>query len=83
MALDKTDQNYIFAVYKKYIKMSFFSGELDKQKNHTYYTCDDMINSANFLLDNIYIRFGDKIYRQVVGILMGTICALYIADLFL
>lgn len=42
-----------------------------------------MINSLNFLLDNIYIRFGDKVYRQVVGIPMGTNCAPLIADLFL
>ena len=28
-----------------------------------------------FLLDNIFIRFGTKLYRQVVGIPMGTNCA--------
>ena len=42
-----------------------------------------MIDSLKFLLDNIYIRFGEKIYRQVVGIPMGTNCAPLIADLFL
>ena len=42
-----------------------------------------MIDSLNFLLDNIYIRSGEKIYRQVVGIPMGTNCAPLIADLFL
>ena len=26
-------------------------------------------------MDNIYIRFGKKLYRQIVGIPMGTICA--------
>ena len=35
------------------------------------------------LLDNIYIRFGTKVYRQIVGIPMGTNCAPLIADLFL
>ena len=35
------------------------------------------------LLDNIYIRFGSKSYRQVVGISMGTNCAPLVADLFL
>ena len=34
-------------------------------------------------LDNIYIRFGTKLYRQIVGILMGTNCAPLVADLFL
>ena len=38
---------------------------------------------AAFLLDNIYIRFGSKLYRQIVGIPMGTNCAPLVADLFL
>ena len=36
-----------------------------------------------YLLDNIYIRFGSKLYRQNVGIPMGTNCASLVADLFL
>ena len=31
----------------------------------------------------IFIRFGTKLYRQVVGIPMGTNCAPLVADLFL
>ena len=34
------------------------------------------------LLDNIFIRFGIKLHRQVAGIPMGTYCAPLIADLF-
>ena len=33
--------------------------------------------------DNIYIRFGTKLYRQIVRIPMGTNCAPLVADLFL
>ena len=36
-----------------------------------------------YLLDIIYIRFGTKLYRQIVGIPMGTNCAPLVADLFL
>ena len=36
-----------------------------------------------FLLDNFFIRFGTKLYRQVDGITMGTNCAPLVADLFL
>ena len=36
-----------------------------------------------FLLDNIFIRFGTKLNRQVVWIPMGTNCAPLVADLFL
>ena len=36
-----------------------------------------------FLLDNIFIRFGTKLYRQVVGIPMCSNYAPLVADLFL
>ena len=41
------------------------------------------INIIQYHLDNIYIRFGTKLYRQIVGIPMGTNCAPLVADLFL
>ena len=34
-------------------------------------------------MNNIFIRFGSKLYRQIVGIPMGTSCAPLVADLFL
>ena len=34
-------------------------------------------------MDYIYIRFDSKLYRQIVGIPMGTNCAPLVADLFL
>ena len=36
-----------------------------------------------YLLDNIYIRFGAKLYRHFVGIPIGTNCVPLVADLFL
>ena len=35
-----------------------------------------------FLVDNIYVRFGGQLFRQMVGIPMGTTCAPSLADLF-
>ena len=32
-------------------------------------------DALHYLLDNIFIRFGSKLYRQIVGIPMGTNCA--------
>ena len=43
----------------------------------------NVCGALSFLLDNIYIRFGTKLYRQIVGIPMGTNCAPLVADLFL
>ena len=42
--------------------------------------CSDALS---FLLNNIYIRFGTKLYLQIVGIAMGTNCAPLVADLVL
>ena len=42
-----------------------------------------MCEALIYLLDNIYIRFGTKLYRSIVGIPMGTNCASLVADLFL
>ena len=41
-----------------------------------------MSEAVTFLINNTYIRFGSKIYRQIVGIPMGTNCAPLVADLF-
>ena len=42
-----------------------------------------MCEALNLLLDNVYIRFGSKLYRQIIGMPMGTNCAPLVADLFL
>ena len=42
-----------------------------------------MCDALNHLLDYIFIRFGSKLYKQIVGIPMGTNCAPLVADLFL
>ena len=41
-----------------------------------------MSEPLTHLLDNIFIRFGTKLYGLIVGFPMGTNCAL-IADLYL
>ena len=47
------------------------------------YTCQNVCDALSYLFDNIYIRFGNNLYRQIVGIPMGTYCAPLVADLFL
>ena len=36
-----------------------------------------------FLIDNIFVQFGGRLFRQVIGIPIGTNCAPLLADLFL
>ena len=52
-------------------------------KNYHAWSCQSVCDALTFLLDNIFIRFGTKLYRQVVGSPMGTNCAPLVADLFL
>ena len=42
-----------------------------------------MCEALTFLLDNIIIIFVTKLFRQIVGIRMGTNCAPLVANLFL
>ena len=44
-----------------------------------------MCDALHYVLNNIFIRFGSKLYRQIVGIPSGTKlkCAPLVADLFL
>ena len=46
------------------------------------YTANDICKMIEFLVDNIYVRFGRQLFRQMVGIPMGTNCAPLLADLF-
>ena len=43
----------------------------------------NMCEALTYLLDNVFIRFATKLYRQIVEIPMGTNCASLIADFFL
>ena len=57
----------------------FTSGDT---KRYKLWSCQNVCDALIYLLDNIYIRFGTKLYRQIVCIPMGTNCALLVADLF-
>ena len=41
------------------------------------------VKKTEFLVDNIYVRFGGQLFRQMVSLHMGTNCAPLLADLFL
>ena len=56
---------------------------IKEYKGYQLWSCQNVCDALSFLLDNIYIRFGTKLYRQIVGISMGTNCAPLVADLFL
>ena len=59
-----------------------FSTSSDPSR-YTLWSCQKICDALFYLLDNIYIRFGTKLYRQIVGIPMGTKCTPLVADLLL
>ena len=62
-------------------KGAYFSHDMkDGQLAFEY---DQFIKLLNFLIDNIYVNFGDSILRQTIGIPMGTNCAPLLANLYL
>ena len=62
-------------------KKSFFTSAYHYRGYHLW-SCQNVCDALSFLLDNIYIRFGTKLNRQIVGIPMGTNCVPLVADLF-
>ena len=47
------------------------------------YTADNICKMIEFLIENIFVQFGERLVHQLTGIPMGTNCALLLADLFL
>jgi hypothetical protein len=43
----------------------------------------DIFNMLKFLIDNIFVMFGGRVFQQTAGIPMGTNYAPLLADLFL
>ena len=74
---------------KKYIKLNKCSANwaerLPKSMNYktTYLTKEDIVTWFTCVLKNIYIKYQDTFYRQIICIPMGTDCAPDLANLFL
>ena len=47
------------------------------------YTADQIFRMVEFLIDNIFVKFGRCLFRHVIGIPVGRDCAPLLADLFL
>ena len=63
------------------VKKWFFTST--DHKGYKLWTCHNVCDALSYLLDNINIRFGNKLYRQSVVFPMGTNCAPLVSDLFL
>ena len=52
-------------------------------KQYKLWSCQKMCAALHYLLDNKFVIFGSKLYRQIVGIPIRTNCAPLVTDLFL
>ena len=56
--------------------LSFNSrGKCNERKYDTNIDKSELIDMINYLVDNMYVLVGNKIFRQRIGIPMGTDCA--------
>ena len=61
-------------------RQAFFTSE--DTKRYKLWSCQNVCEALIYLLDNICIRFGTKLNRQIVGIPMGNNCVLLVAEFF-
>jgi len=69
----------------RYIAVNYHTSYFTNNDNSKgqLYTESKICSLLDFLIHNIYVRSGDKVFRQTIGIPMGTKCAPLLADLFL
>ena len=69
-----------------HIKVTRATGHFTRDINgggDNMYTADKICKMIEFLIDNIFVQFGGRLFHQVIGIPMGTNCAPLLVDLFL
>ena len=81
MDIQKSIKNYGSLYLACNDRKAFFTSS--DQSRYTLWSCQNVCDALSYLLDNIYIRVGTKLYRQIVGIPIDTYCAPLVADLFL
>ena len=79
IVLQTKKANFITCTEKS--KTAYFSKS--RSKVSVSYTVDELIDEINCIIDNSYIVHRGKVYRQKIGIPMGTNCAPYLANMFL
>ena len=52
-------------------------------KSNNKYKLEDIIQMLDFLIDNIFVLFGGRVFQQTIDIPIGTNCAPLLVDLFL
>ena len=78
---------YIIIIIKDFIRVTYSKAYLSdcnsKRSGHSIFNRDQVVKLLQFIVDNSYIEYNGKIYRQHTGIPMGIDPAPFMANLFL
>jgi len=79
LMVQKTALNFRFLWLKNETEINLF------ENLHSFKVVEasDLISWLDFLLDNLFLCFRQGVYRQCIGIPMGTNCAVYLANFYL
>ena len=76
-AFQREGSSYLACINRKGVFTS------EQPKKYHARSCQNVCDALNFYLDNILIRFGNKLYRHAARIPMGIYCAPPVCGLFL
>ncbi|KAH7429047.1 hypothetical protein KP509_09G028400 [Ceratopteris richardii] len=73
------------ALHFDYLWLKSKSVDIDSKKKRYTRIVDetDILLWLEFLLENLYISIGDTLFKQCIGIPMGTNCAVFLANFYL
>jgi len=79
LMVQKIALNFRFMWLKNKTEINLF------QNLHSFEVAEasDLISWLDFLINDLFIFFGQGVYRQCIGIPMGTTCAVYLAIFYL
>ena len=60
---------------------AYFSNK--RSKKHLSFNMAEFLKLVDFVIDNSYVVYQNKVYRQIIGIPMGTNCAPDLANIYL
>ena len=78
----KNDASVRYTHIKVTRAQGYFTHDINGSGNNMY-TADNICKMIEFLIDNIFVQFGGRLFHQVTGIPVRTNCAPLLADLFL
>jgi hypothetical protein len=53
----------------------------DKIDNYRIWIYKDNIYTSKFVIDNVCVSLGNKVFRQIIGIQVDTNCVSFIVDI--